>query len=169
MKKYLIDTNIYIDSYDRYYRNEHFPSYWEKLSIILNENVSIPTVVKSEITKSPWFLEWLKDNYLEEIINHKNYAQQWQSVLEFVQSCGLYNDKALISQTHGWANENIADPWLIAIAKEENLIIVSDETKISNLGKGNLVGLVKIPDICERQGVQCISRNEFFSEVGLSI
>ena len=36
MKEYLIDTNIYIDSYDRYYRNEFFPTYWEHLSNILN-------------------------------------------------------------------------------------------------------------------------------------
>ena len=55
MKEYLIDTNIYIDSYDRYYRNEFFPTYREHLSNILNEYVIIPKIVKDEITKSPWF------------------------------------------------------------------------------------------------------------------
>ena len=51
MKEYLLDTNIYIDSYDRYYRNEFFPTYWERLSDILNRHVIIPKIVKDEITK----------------------------------------------------------------------------------------------------------------------
>ncbi len=169
MKKYLLDTNIYIASYDRYYRNEYFPSYWKKFSVILNGRVIIPKVVKDEITRSEWFLEWLKSNYTDDTLNHKTYSKQWQTVLEFVQSCGLYTDKALIEQTKGWANENIADPWLIAIAKVEDLVVVSDEAPIPNLGKGNLVGRATIPDICDRQDVRCISRNEFFGEMGLLV
>lgn len=169
MKKYLLDTNIFIASYDRYYRNEYFPSYWEKFSVILNEHVVIPKIVKDEITKSTWFLEWLKHNYRDDIINHKKYSQQWQTILNYVQSCGLYKDKALVDQTKGWANENIADPWIIAIAKEENLIIVSDENPIPNLGKGEPSKRATIPDICNRQGIRCINRNEFFGEIGLSI
>lgn len=169
MKKYLLDTNIYIASYDRYYRQEYFPTYWEKFSVILNEHVVIPRVVKDEITKSEWFLQWLKDNYQDDTVNHRNYSQQWQTVLEFVQSCGLYTDNALIEQTKGWANEHIADPWLIAIAKQEDLIIVSDETGIPNIGQGNRIGRATIPDVCARQDVRCISRNDFFGEIGLSV
>lgn len=169
MKKYLLDTNIYIGSYDRYYRNEYFPTYWEKFSTILNQHVVIPKIVKDEITKSDWFLEWLSDNYGEDVLNHRDYSQQWQTVLEFVQSSGLYNDKALTDQAKGWANEKIADPWLVAIAKEENLILVSDETKIANLGQGNPTSKAKIPDACDRLGIQCITRNEFFGEVGLLV
>ena len=169
MKKYLLDTNIYIASYDRYYRNEYFPTYWQKFSLILNEHVVVPKIIKDEITKSDWFLEWLKDNYQGEIVNHKNYSQQWQIILEFVQSSGLYKDAALIDQTKGWANENIADPWLVAIAKEEELVLVSDEIRIANLGQGTPVKAAKIPDICDRQGVRCIDRNEFFGEIGLLV
>ncbi|MFC2401475.1 MAG: DUF4411 family protein, partial [Streptococcus sobrinus] len=29
--KYLLDSNIYINFYDRYYRKEFFPSFWQKL------------------------------------------------------------------------------------------------------------------------------------------
>jgi hypothetical protein len=169
MKRYLLDTNIFIAAYDRYYRNEYFPTFWEKFSVIINQNIVIPKIVKDEITKSDWFLEWLKVNYEDEIMNHKDYSQQWQRILDFVQSCGLYTDKALIDQTKGWANEVIADPWLVAIAKEEGLILVSDEDRIPNLGKGNLVRAAKIPDICDRQSVRCINRNEFFGEVGLLV
>lgn len=169
MKKYLIDTNIYIASYDRYYRNQYFPTYWEKFATILNEHVVIPKVVKDEVTKSEWFLDWLKNNYQGAIINHKNYSQQWQTVLEFVQSCGLYKDSALSDQVRGWANEKVADPWLVAIAKSDDLVLVTDEVREAKLGKGSLIRSAKIPDICDRQDVRCIDRNEFFGEVGLLI
>lgn len=169
MKKYLLDTNIYIDAYDRYYRNEYFPSYWEKFSLILNDHVVVPKVVKDEIIQSLWFLEWLKDNYSDNILNHKNYSEAWQTILDYVQSSGLYKDEALTKQTTGWANESIADPWIVAIAKEEGLIVVSNEDRIPNLGKGNPIKSTKVPDVCDRQGVRCIGRNEFFGEIGLSV
>lgn len=86
MREYLLDTNIYIDSYDRYYRKDFFPTYWQQLSGILNSHVVIPIIVRDEITKNDWFLEWLK-----------------------------------------------------------------------------------IPDICDDWGVRCISRNDFFEEVKLTV
>lgn len=46
-----------------------------------------------------------------------------------MRSSGLYKDEALTSQMTGWADDHIADPWLIAIAKEKDLIIVSEETR----------------------------------------
>lgn len=61
------------------------------------------------------------------------------------------------------------DPWIIAIAQKEHLTIVSEEQKIPNLGQGVKVRVAKIPDICERLGVRCIKRNDFFGEVGLLV
>lgn len=169
MKKYLLDTNIFIDAYDRYYRSEYFPTFWEKFAVILNDHVVIPKVVKEEATKSDWFHEWLDSNFQDDILNHRNYAEQWQTVLDFVKSSGLYKDEALTKQTTGWANDPIADPWIIAIAKAEDLIIVSNEDRIPNLGQGNPIKRATIPDISDRQGVRCIGRNEFFGEIGLSV
>ena len=169
MKKYLLDTNIYVHAYERYYRNDYFPTFWDKFSSIMNDHVILPKIVKDEITKSPWFISWLNENYQAEIVNHKIYSDNWQNILEFVQSCGLYTEKALTDQARGWAQEGVADPWLIAIAKRDELVLVSDETKIANLGKGNLVKAVKIPDVCDRQDVRCITMNEFFGEIGLSV
>ncbi len=94
MREYLLDTNIYIDSYDRYYRYK---------------------------------------------------------------------------ESRGWANEDIADPWIIAISKELGLTIVTEEQKVPNLGQGNPVKSAKIPDICDDWGIRCISRNDFFEEVRLTV
>lgn len=169
MKKYLLDTNIYANAYERFYRNDYFPSFWEKFAGVLNDHVVIPKIVKDEITKSDWFHKWLDDNYQDAILNHKDYSEGWQTVLEYVQSSGLYKEQALTDQVRGWAQETIADPWLVAIAKEDELILVTAEVKDPNLDKGNRVKSAKIPDVCDRQGVRCITMNEFFGEIGLLI
>ncbi|RKG48869.1 DUF4411 family protein, partial [Acinetobacter cumulans] len=36
MTKYLLDTNIYINFYERYYKFDLFPSFWEKIKVIIN-------------------------------------------------------------------------------------------------------------------------------------
>lgn len=169
MKKYLLDTNIYLDACDRYYRNEYFSTFWEKFAVILNEHVILPKVVKDEITKNDWFHEWLNENFQDDILNHRAYVDQWQMILDYVQSCGLYKDSALANQTRGWANDTIADPWLTAIAKEDELVVVTNENREPKLGKGSTMKAAKVPDICDRQGVRCIGRNEFFGEIGLSV
>lgn len=38
---YLLDSNIYINFYDRYYKIDFFPTFWNKLTKILNEKVVI--------------------------------------------------------------------------------------------------------------------------------
>ena len=118
MEKYLLDTNIYINFYERYYRVKYFPSFWAKLPAILNKYVVIPEIVVDENYQDPKFRKWLDKNYLKETINHKNYAMQWAQVLQYIDDCEYYKEEAL-SADRGWANEKIADPWLIAIAKEE--------------------------------------------------
>lgn len=50
-----------------------------------------------------------------------------------------------------------------------NLTIVSEEQKIPNLGQGAKVRVAKIPDICKKMNIRYITRNEFFSEVGLLV
>lgn len=167
--RYLLDTNIYIASYDRYYRHDFFPSYWESFSKILNTHVVIPKIVQSEITKSPWFHQWLKLNYSQDIISHKLYAEQYQDILQYIEGCGLYKETALTNQSKGWANDSIADPWIIGIAQKEGLTVVTDESKDPNLGKGQLVKSAKIPDVCSQLDIRCIDRNTFFQEVRLLV
>ena len=59
MEKYLLDTNIYINFYERYYRVKYFPSFWAKLPAILNKYVVIPEIVVDENYQAPKFRKWL--------------------------------------------------------------------------------------------------------------
>lgn len=50
-----------------------------------------------------------------------------------------------------------------------NYTIVTDEVKNVNLSASNPSKSAKIPDVCQQLGVKCISMNDFFEEIGLSI
>ena len=133
-----------------------------------NSDVKVPDIVVSENYQDPWFRKWLAENYEKDLIDHKSYVREWSEVIQYIQDSPFYKDTALLSEK-GWANEKIADPWLIAIAKRENYTIVTDEVKNINLSDKNPSKNAKIPDVCEEFKIRCISMNQFFAEIGLSI
>ncbi|MEX5279047.1 DUF4411 family protein [Lactococcus petauri] len=168
MTKYLLDTNIYINFYDRYYRFNYFPSFWEKFEDILNSNVILPKIVVSENYQDMAFKNWVDSHYRGQILNHKNYVESWAEVIQHIQLSDLYKDEAL-SSDRGWANESIADPWLLAIAKEEDLVIVTDERKNPSLNSIHPSKAAKIPDVAQDLGIRCITMNEFFGQLDFQI
>ncbi|WP_427813458.1 DUF4411 family protein [Enterococcus sp. 22-H-5-01] len=166
---YLLDTNIYISFYDRYYPKENFPTFWNEFTKILNTDIVIPKVIMNENYQSKWFVEeYLANNFKQAFVNHKEYMDEWGAVLQHVSESSYYNENALISE-RGWANERIADGWLIAIAQKENYTIVTDEVKNPNLNRVNPSKNCKIPDVAADLGVNCISMLNFFKEIGLKI
>ncbi len=166
--KYLLDTNIYINFYERAYRFEYFPSFWEAFEKVLNQFVVLPKIVVDETNKSDEFKEWLEQNFNGEYLNHKDYAEEWSQVIQHIAKHPCYSDKALID-LRSWTHEKIADGWLIAIAKKDGLTIVTDERANPNLNTQNPSGAVKIPDIARDFGIKCITMNEFFQEIGFKL
>lgn len=134
----------------------------------MNGSIVLPKVVLEENVQDDNFRQWIKDNYNGNILNHKDYAECWAEVINHLANHACYNDKVLTSDK-SWAHENIADGWLIAIAKKENLVIVTDELRNYNLNKNYPAKSAKIPDIADDFGVRCINMNEFFEEIDLVI
>ena len=165
---YLLDANIYINFYDRYYKREYFPSFWEKLPEILNTYVIIPSIVVSETYHDSSFKEWLEENYTTDLLQHEEYVDNWASIIEHVSSYGYYKKEALNSE-RGWAQYRIADPWIIAIAKEGNHTIVTEELRNPNLNSNTPSRNAKIPDVCDQLGIRCIDMNSFFREINLRV
>ena len=165
---YLLDTNIYIAFYERYYPQRNFPSFWEKLVQTFQQEVVVPRVVMEETKKSDWLNTYMTETCGLNPIDHRQYWKQWDEVLKNVRNNPVYNNEALDSP-NGWSKETVADGWLLAIAKEEQYILVTEETKNVNLYKGGPVRSAKIPDVAKDIGVECIDRLEFFKRIELSI
>lgn len=165
---YLLDTNIYIAFYERYYPQRNFPSFWEKLVQTFQQEVVVPRVVMEETEKSDWLNNYMIETCGLTPIDHRKYWMQWAEVLNNVRNNPVYKNEALDSP-NGWSKETVADGWLLAIAKEEKYILVTEETKNVNLYKGGPVRSAKIPDVAKDIGVECIDRLEFFKRIELKI
>lgn len=168
MSTYLLDTNIYLNFYDRYYRFNFFPSFWTAFEEVINTKVVIPRVVLNEQHQDESFKIWLEEKHLGTILNHRDYVVEWGEILQHISESPYYTDNAL-SSDKGWAREKIADPWLIAIARSLDLTIVTSETRVANLSEFRPIKAAKIPDICDSLGVRCIDMNTFFEEIQLEI
>lgn len=168
MTKYLLDTNIYINFYDRYYRFDYFPSFWTTFKNIINTQVILPDIVVNESYQDVRFKEWLNQHFTATYIKHKSYANEWAEVIQHIANCGLYSPKALTNDA-SWVHEKIADGWLIAIAKKDDLVIVTNEARNYNLHKNAPSKSPKVPDIADDFSVRCIDMNTFFKEIGLNI
>jgi len=166
MKKYLLDTNIYIDFYDRFYLPAHFPTFWSNFIRHINEFVIVPRVVLDEIQQNEWIKDWIKEHFDSDIVKHTDYAVELQEVLSHIQAQPHYTDNVLVN----WSREKIADSWLLAIAKKEGFVIVTNETANPNLHTNpNPSKSAKIPDVANELGIECISRNEFFARIDLKV
>lgn len=166
--QYLLDTNIYINFYDRAYRFEYFPSFWDAFEKVLNQYVVLPQIVVDEACKSDEFNDWLGQNFNGQYLNHKDYAEEWGKVIQHIAQHSCYSDKALIDP-RSWTHERIADGWLIAIAIKDGLTIVTDERANPSLNVQNPSSVVKIPDIARDFGIKCITMNDFFKEIGFKL
>jgi hypothetical protein len=167
--KYLLDSNIYMDCYDRYYVRECFPTFWEKFTPLLNQYALAADVMLNEHQHDEWFLHWFNVNYHGTILNHTDYVTDWSEVLEHVRTCGNYRMEALAGDK-GWAHESIADPWLIAMARHERCTLVTSEVSDVNIRlRGHMSRNAKIPDVAEDLHIKTLDRNEFFRIVGLTV
>lgn len=166
---YILDSNVFINFYDRYYRIEYFPTFWQEFIQILNDKVVIPQIIVNENFQNPWFKKWIDVHYRKEIVNHLGYINEWKLILDYINDSELYRKEAINQLDKGWGNEKIADPWLIAIAQKEGHIIVTEEMRNPNLSDKYPSRVAKIPDVCDALCVECINMNDFFNYVNLKV
>ncbi|MEA3496687.1 MAG: DUF4411 family protein [Bacteroidota bacterium] len=156
-QKYCLDTNFFIEAWNKYYSPDFCSEYWEIIDELAKQGiVFITREVKKEIDKGDDNLRnWLKDkSYIVKPID--------ESVQLNLKK--LYaKDKSHQYLANNIKNRSIADPWVIAHAMAENAIVVTKEylSTSSNPQK------VKIPDVCENMNVKWINDFDFIKEVNI--
>ncbi len=156
-QKYCLDTNFFIEAWNKYYSPEFCKSYWDVIDNLAKEGVVFITQeVKKEIDKGDDNLkEWFRDkSYFVRPIDQK------------VQLClkELYaKDKSHQYLANNIKNRSIADPWVIAHAMAENAIVVTKEY----LSNSPNTQKIKIPDVCKNMNIRWIDDFEFIKEVNI--
>ena len=154
--KFVIDSNILMNSKNSYYAFDLLPQFWDILrQHILDGNILVIDKVLQEILvgeDEP--TRWIKTIPSDVIYSTRlgNVIKEYQKVINRVASSGYYKSLAVAE----WSQEKIADPWIIAVASLEKAIIVTSENRISNLKDGIPKKNAKIPDIADEFNIQTI-------------
>ena len=126
-EKYLLDANTLIEPSNSYYSFELAPGFWRQMEkAILSENVLVPDVVYDEIMRGKDdLMSWLKeiDGFNPTSTKTQSILRAYRDVLNYISDCGLYQRRGIDE----WANVDVADPWLIAAAMDQNATIITFE------------------------------------------
>lgn len=151
--KYVFDSNIFI-GLERRQPRDVYPSVWKKIDELMEDGTIISSAeVFDELslgddTLSTW-AKSRKESFLPSEI----------SLQERVRKI-LAEDRGLVE---GGKKRNNADPFVIALAQEKYCVVVTEEARSNNPSTAP-----KIPDICEKYGVQHINFVGFMREMKLT-
>lgn len=146
MPNYSIDTSAILDAWVRHYPLDTFPSFWSNFKNFANSKTGIASeLIKHELKKKDdgcykWFTENNLDHFFIDIDDR---VQEY--VVELLKNP---NYQRLVEDRKGI---NGADPFVIAHAQADNLIVVTGERATNNPVKP------KIPDVCRELDIQCIT------------
>ena len=166
---YLLDTNSFTVPSRNYYAFDLVPSYWNELLKHINSGrIVILDIVKSEIDVGKDNLSnWLSTANNLTIVTRvtPTTLTNYQKVIQYISSCGLYKQSAF----DAWAQNNVADPWLIASSKANGFTLVTEEKPSGGLSVKNKNAFAKIPDVASNFGVKTIGLFEMMRSLGISI
>ncbi len=155
--KYCLDTNFFIEAWNKYYAPDFCSSYWDIIDDLAKKDiVFITQEVKKEIDKG--------DDKLKAWLKGKEYFVK--PITEKVQLClkDIYSKNPKHKYlANNIKNRSIADPWVIAHAMAENAVVVTKEY-LSNSPNPQKI---KIPDVCDNMNIKWINDFDFIKEVNI--
>jgi hypothetical protein len=152
-RRYCLDTNVFIEGWNKYYSMDLCPGYWAILDTLAQDGrVFAPIEVKREILQlDDGLAAWIKPRpYL-----FKDITIEVQNHLREV----MTSYQRLVDSTR---KRSVADPWVIAFAIAEEAVVVTKE-----MPAGPNSRRIKIPDVCIELNIPWIDDFQFAREIGL--
>ena len=142
-----MDTSALIDLW-RHYPRDVFPGLWRNLERLLTEGklVAPHRVLKELEQKDDDLSKWAKRNRRMFVGLDMDQQQQVKKLLE--------KYPALVDPGKSIPE---ADPFVVALGKK-GYIVISQERR------GGPGSVTRIPDVCEKEGITCISLHQLFRE-----
>lgn len=163
MPKYLLDSNIFIQAHRMHYPFDVVPSFWNKIIDLSNNNIicSIDKVKKEicETSTNPDNLSLWCENDL-----NKDFFVDSSSCVDMYADIAIWTNSNIHFQQaakNEFLATDLADPWLIAYARKNNLTIITHE-----ISQPNRKNRIKIPEPCLHFHVKYLSPIEMFRELG---
>jgi hypothetical protein len=168
-KKYLLDSNVFIGAHRSYYAFDIAPTFWQSIKDQAQDGkiISIDRV-KNELQGfgegdllREWsiseFNEWFFPTDTSETLSCYADLMIWTQETPQQEH---YRDFAITE----FAEEHIADAWLIAYAMANDCILVTHEVYDEKNKKK-----IPIPNVCAEKGVHYIDTFQMFRELGIKL
>ncbi len=150
MKKYCLDTNVYIEAWNRYYSFDLCPEYRSTLNELAMEWIIFsPEEVKIELDRI--------DDGLKNRIKWKTYL--FHPIDEIIQKTVIDIMRSHPKIISSKGKSSGADPWVIACAYVNWATLVTKEVGTWSLKNP------KIPDVCKDMWIDYIDDFEFLKEI----
>ena len=161
---YVIDTGFFVLCRDYYHAV--FPSFWKALDGLVNQGIlSSVDEVRTEIKRfggeQRFLLDWVDRN--RAIFTATTDAEGY-----YVRKI-LSIPKALIGKEQTLKGGPFADPYVIAKAITLGGTVVTREKPARRDSHNNIQGALKVPDVCLKLGIPCISPEQFLKDVRIRI
>lgn len=146
--QYCLDTNVFFTPSNFYYPMDFAPAYWDMIDKhIADGSVFIIEQVYQELTKGTSDVcDWIKERKTDTFVKEM-YDEDTQKLFQKIADHVLKEYKPEV------ASEFLsgADPWIIAVCKVHEAVLVTNETYSTSKKK------VKIPNICHEFEVNYIN------------
>lgn len=147
---YSIDTSALLDAAVRWYPQNVFPSVWEYLDGMIAEGSlsAVEEVLRELQRRDDAIHEWVK-------IRKSKLLVMLEDDIQIAVIDVLSEFPKLVDQR---PSKNLADPFVIALAKARKLVVVSGE-------QGGTRDRPKIPNVCNHFGIRCLTLPQMFQEL----
>lgn len=152
MEKYVLDTNIFIEAKNRYYRFSICRGFWDFLRKTKEGIFSLQEVFEELKDKEDELNVFAKELEQCEFFRESNAQDCYDEIYNILREME-YREEAIVDFV------SKADFALVAYAYKHKCIIVTHES--AGYGENYTRRRVKIPDICNRLGITCINTFEF--------
>jgi len=163
MDKFIIDANVLITAHRRSYPMDIVPSFWEKMLVEAKDQnfFLVDEIITEILVGEDQLADWIRDNISSFTILKSDVEAVINAYRELIQKV-MDNTKYRYKAKSDFAS--VADSWLIAHAKANDFVIVTEEMFDLNSRKR-----VLIPNVCHELGVRYINTVTFLRALSIKI
>ena len=161
--KYLLDTSVLIEASKRYYEHNLVSTFWGHLADQSRIGViSSIDKVKNEIhTKNTFLTDWANNDFAQwESTANDDTVNRYTNLIQWSTTHQQFN----VNAKNEFANEDNADPWLLAHAMTTGCVVVTEEVFNRDIKRK-----IPIPNVCEEFDVLYMNTFQMLHELKIRL
>ncbi|WCK55310.1 DUF4411 family protein [Aneurinibacillus sp. Ricciae_BoGa-3] len=157
MSRYLLDANIFIEAYKRYYAYDIVPSFWEMLkkNAEVGKVISLDRIQREQNAFADTLTTWVNSEFSSYFVSTDNSEvfASYSQIMNWAMIQQQYSDAAKAEFA------SVADSWLIASAQTYDCVLVTHELYDVNIKKNLSMKSLICPN-----GLICLLSSTSFSK-----